>query len=128
MAFAADLVVSPDALAAVTTNQVTYSQIGAPPGKSSRIDTTSTNVEPVTIEISHRDEGSGAAARAVHAVTFRKKKLNTAGQTVEASVTVTYRAPKDAAITAADVKRGFFTLCNMLYASGAQDRVLRGEV
>lgn len=129
MAFGSDLTISPDTLSPVATNNLVYTITGYPQGsKSIRIDTLSTSTEPVTLEISHREEGSGVNARAVRTMTWRKKKLNAESQLVETSVTTTLRCPKDTAIVAADTKRGFNVIANLLYASGAFDKMFRGEI
>lgn len=130
MAYASDLQLSPDNLTAVATNLHTYAAAGAPQGKSVHIDTVSTSAEPVTIEISHRSEGSGSGARDVRSMTFRKKKLNTAGQVVEGSCTVTFRCPKDTTVSTTDLRYGYNAIANLLYASGNTnfDRLFRGEV
>lgn len=131
MAFAADLSISPDGPTGVTTNQATYGILSYPgPGKSIRIDAASTAVEPNTLEMSHRVEGSGVTKKNVHTVTMRKKKLNaTTAQLVEGSVTITVRVPDDSTITATMYKAMIWGLINSIFAGSSNiDRVLRGEV
>lgn len=130
MAYASDLTLSLDNATAVATSTHTFTLAGSPQGKSMRIDTLSTSAEPVTLEISHRAEGSGTGARDVRSITYRKKKLNATGQLVEGSVTVTFRCPKDSAIPTAELRYGCSVIANLLYASGNTnfDRLFRGEV
>lgn len=132
MAFASDLLASPDGQTAVTTSQRTYGVLSYPgPGRSTRIDAASSSTEPNTLEISHRVEGTGDTKRDVHVVTVRRKKLNsTTGKLIESAVTLSVRVPTDnVTVTAAMIRADLNCICNaIISAGGAFDRLLRGEV
>jgi len=130
MAFSADISAASGTPTAAGGGALTFSLTGyAGPGKSNRMETTSTPAAPYTLEFSHRTEGSSGSRRFVRTATFRKILINSAGTPIEGSVTLTARVPEDATITQTHIEEMISRVANVLAADATnRARFVRGEV
>jgi hypothetical protein len=87
-----------------------------------RIDSASTQSEPILMSIKHSVQGNGPAAIDRHLVQFSRTKLNsTTGKPVTSTVNLTLAIPRDSTITVANVEDDLISLLRFICGGSVFD-------